>query len=60
MPATDRYETHEPEGPSNAEGGQILVRDALTHEPPPDWADYKSRIEAGWTGILDGLAATLS
>ena len=31
----------------------------LTHEVRPDRADSMSRIEAGWSGILDGLAATL-
>lgn len=32
----------------------------LTHEMKLEWADYASRTEAGWIGILDGLAATLS
>jgi uncharacterized protein YndB with AHSA1/START domain len=32
----------------------------LTHELHPDWADYASRTEAGWTKMLDVLAATLS
>lgn len=31
----------------------------LTHEIDPKWAAYKDRTEAGWTMILDGLAATL-
>jgi len=31
----------------------------LTHELHPDWADYASRTEAGWTKMLDALAATL-
>ena len=32
----------------------------LTHEMKPEWAEYASRTEAGWAGILDGLAATVS
>ena len=32
----------------------------LTHEMHPDWAEYASRAEAGWTGILERLAATLN
>ncbi len=32
----------------------------LTHEMQPNWAENASGIEAGWAGILDGLAATLS
>lgn len=32
----------------------------LTHELHPDWADYASRTEAGWSTMLDALAATLS
>jgi uncharacterized protein YndB with AHSA1/START domain len=32
----------------------------LTHELHPDWADYASRTEAGWTKMLDVLVATLS
>lgn len=32
----------------------------LTHEMHPKWADYASRTEAGWTKMLDALAATLS
>lgn len=32
----------------------------LTHELHPDWADYASRTEAGWTNMLDALAVTLS
>jgi len=32
----------------------------LTHELHPDWADYASRAEAGWTKMLDALAATVS
>lgn len=31
----------------------------LTHEMKPEWADYASRTEEGWTMILDALAATL-
>jgi uncharacterized protein YndB with AHSA1/START domain len=31
----------------------------LTHEIDPKWAEYKDRTEAGWTMILQGLAATL-
>jgi len=31
----------------------------LTHELHPDWADYASRTQAGWTKMLDALAATL-
>jgi uncharacterized protein YndB with AHSA1/START domain len=31
----------------------------LTHELHPDWADYASRTEAGWTKMLDALATTL-
>ena len=31
----------------------------LTHELHPDRADYASRTEAGWTRILNALAATL-
>jgi uncharacterized protein YndB with AHSA1/START domain len=31
----------------------------LTHELHPDWADYASRTEAGWTRMLNALAATL-
>jgi len=31
----------------------------LTHELHPDWADYASRTEAGWTKMLAALAATL-
>jgi len=31
----------------------------LTHEVDPKWAEYKNRTEAGWTAILDRLAATL-
>lgn len=31
----------------------------LTHEMHPKWADYASRTEAGWTKMLDALAATL-
>jgi hypothetical protein len=38
------------------ENGCELV---LTHEIDPKWADYKDRTEAGWTMILQGLAAAL-
>lgn len=31
----------------------------LTHQMRPEWAEYASRTEEGWTGILDGLATTL-
>jgi len=31
----------------------------LTHEMDTKWADYASRTEAGWTKMLDALAATL-
>jgi hypothetical protein len=31
----------------------------LTHELHPDWADYASRTEAGWTKMIDALAQTL-
>jgi hypothetical protein len=31
----------------------------LTYELHPDWADYASRTGAGWTKMLDALAATL-
>ena len=31
----------------------------LTHEMKPEWAEYASRTEGGWRGILDGLAKTL-
>jgi hypothetical protein len=31
----------------------------LTHEMRPEWAEYTSRTEAGWAGLLDGLAAAL-
>lgn len=33
---------------------------ALTHELHPDWADFASRTEAGWTKILAAIAAGLS
>ncbi|HKX28543.1 MAG TPA: SRPBCC family protein [Blastocatellia bacterium] len=29
----------------------------LTHEMPPKWADYAARTEAGWTRMLEALAA---
>jgi uncharacterized protein YndB with AHSA1/START domain len=32
---------------------------SLTHEMDAKWADYASRTEAGWTKMLDALAATL-
>jgi uncharacterized protein YndB with AHSA1/START domain len=32
---------------------------SLTHELDAKWADYASRTEAGWTKMLDALAATL-
>lgn len=32
----------------------------LTHELSPNWADFASRTEAGWTKILGAMAATLS
>ncbi|MPY91370.1 MAG: SRPBCC domain-containing protein [Luteitalea sp.] len=31
----------------------------LTHEINAEWAEYAGRTKEGWTGILDGLAATL-
>ncbi|MGH9720705.1 MAG: SRPBCC family protein [Bryobacteraceae bacterium] len=31
----------------------------LTHELHPGWAEYASRTEAGWTRMLDALAAVL-
>jgi uncharacterized protein YndB with AHSA1/START domain len=31
----------------------------LTHELHPDWADYASRTEAGWTKMLKALAEAL-
>ena len=31
----------------------------LTHEMLPEWAEYASRTEQGWAGILKGLATTL-
>lgn len=31
----------------------------LTHELDPKWAEHASRTEAGWIGILDGLATAL-
>jgi uncharacterized protein YndB with AHSA1/START domain len=31
----------------------------LTHEMSPAWADFRDRTEAGWTSMLDGLAAAL-
>lgn len=31
----------------------------LTHELHPDWADFASRTEAGWTTILNAIATTL-
>jgi uncharacterized protein YndB with AHSA1/START domain len=31
----------------------------LTHEMHPDWADYASRAEAGWTKMLDALGTVL-
>lgn len=31
----------------------------LMHEMRPEWAEYASRTEEGWSGILDGLAVTL-
>ena len=31
----------------------------LTHEMKPEWAEYADRTSAGWTTILDGLAAAL-
>lgn len=31
----------------------------LTHKMDTKWADYASRTEAGWTKMLDALAATL-
>jgi len=32
----------------------------LTHELHPDWADFKTRTEAGWTKMLGVLAKVLS
>jgi uncharacterized protein YndB with AHSA1/START domain len=31
----------------------------LIHELHPNWADYAGRTEAGWTKMLDALAATI-
>lgn len=31
----------------------------LTHELPPDWADYADRTQEAWSQMLDVLAATL-
>ena len=31
----------------------------LTHDLHPDWADYASRTEAGWTKMLEALAEAL-
>jgi len=31
----------------------------LTHELDPKWAEHAARTEAGWIGILDGLATAL-
>jgi uncharacterized protein YndB with AHSA1/START domain len=31
----------------------------LTHEMRPEWAEYASQTESGWTGILDKLAEVL-
>lgn len=31
----------------------------LTHEMDPQWAGYADRARAGWTLILDGLAAAM-
>jgi uncharacterized protein YndB with AHSA1/START domain len=31
----------------------------LTHEMRPDMAEHAGRAEEGWTGVLEGLAATL-
>jgi uncharacterized protein YndB with AHSA1/START domain len=31
----------------------------LTHEMKPEWAEYAERTEAGWTGMMEGLARTL-
>lgn len=31
----------------------------LTHELPPDWADFASRAAAAWAHMLDALARTL-
>lgn len=31
----------------------------LTHELHPDWADYASRTEAGWTKMLEALGKAL-
>jgi uncharacterized protein YndB with AHSA1/START domain len=32
---------------------------SLTHEMDAKWADYASRTKAGWTKMIDALAATL-
>jgi uncharacterized protein YndB with AHSA1/START domain len=32
---------------------------SLTHELHPDWADFASRAEDGWTKMLNALSATL-
>jgi uncharacterized protein YndB with AHSA1/START domain len=37
-------------------GGDQGADLTLTHELHPDWADYASRTEAGWTRMLDTLA----
>jgi uncharacterized protein YndB with AHSA1/START domain len=31
----------------------------LTHEMSPEWAHFRDRTEAGWTGMLDTLATAL-
>ena len=31
----------------------------LTHEMKPEWAEYADRTEAGWNGMIEGLARTL-
>jgi uncharacterized protein YndB with AHSA1/START domain len=31
----------------------------LTHEMKPEWAEWADRTTAGWSGILEGLAAVL-
>ncbi|HEX5870315.1 MAG TPA: SRPBCC domain-containing protein [Longimicrobium sp.] len=31
----------------------------LTHEMKPEWAEYAERTEAGWTGMMEGLARAL-
>jgi uncharacterized protein YndB with AHSA1/START domain len=32
---------------------------SLTHETDPEWAEYVDRTAAAWSGMLDGLAASI-